>query len=435
MQLQHHLSKISWTLADKTLYVIYGFVFLFQISLLSSEDLALFGILLAINTWIFVLSDSFALQSIIQFGFKESDKAKVNLYAAGLHIFLVLTLSLFVYLGGNVFASIFSEPRFLEITVYLPILSLLMIPRAYSMKIMLRDHNINRIFWSNFTFFGVMVFRIISFKLDNNSMLLEDAISIYLEGTLLSSAISLIINYKELKFSRYGEITIKKIMSFSLPFTITNAIYTIPKYLDIIILKLFFPLEQIGIYSAAKSLFRFFEEGMNGVNGLVYPASVRAVANNDPEALKSIVSKAISFTLVAFIIGSLILVSGFAEFLINFFMKERFVAAILHFEIMLLATLFLPFNMLYFIITASGKHLDLMKIVFYSITITFIAFAAIGFIGNETFMPLGYVSFYLSFAVISFNYVNKNSIIHLEFNDLFRSLNDTIKFIQKKLNK
>lgn len=435
MQLQHHISKISWTLADKALFVIYGFVFLIQISLLSSADLGLLGILLAINTWIFVISDSMALQSIIQYGFSEKNRDKVNLFSALMHIAIVMLISGLVYFSGGLFASVFDEPRFIEITKYLPVLGIFMIPRTFSLKLMLRDHKINKIFISNLVFFGVMIYRIIGFKLTQSSISLDDAIGLYLEGALFSSLVSLAITYKELRFSNKGDITLKSILSFSLPFTLTNAIYTIPKYLDVIFLKLFFPLEQIGVYSAAKSLFRFFEEGMNGVNGLVYPAAVRAVASNDKESLDSIVSKSISFALVGFIIGSLVLASGFAELMISFFMKERFVAAILHFKIMLIATLFLPFNILYFVITALGRHLDLMKIVTLSFFVTLISFAVIGLIGESKLMPLAYVSFYMSFAIISYFYVKNQKIVSLTFRGLFRSVNDTIKFINNRFKK
>jgi len=435
LQIQHHIAKISWILADKVLFVIYGFVSLIQISLLKPEDFALFGFLLAFNTWIFVISDSFALQSIIQYGFVPENRGKVNAYAGTLHIAIVGVLTLLVFFLGGSFAEVLSEPRFLEITIFLPILSLLMIPRTYCLKLMLRDLKMNKIFLTNFVFFGVMVVRIISFKLTQSTISLEDAIYIYLQGAGASSLTAIMLSIGQLRFSLKGNIRYKNIMSFSLPFTITNAINTIPKYLDIVILKLFFPLEQIGIYSAAKSLFKFFEEGMNGVNGLVYPAAVRSVTNNDSIGLQSIVSKAVSFTLLGFLFGSLVLTFGFADFLITHLMKAEFISAILHFKLLLIATLFLPFNILYFIITASGRHFDLMKIVTYSFIITVMSFVVIGFIGESTLMPLGYVTYYMSFSILAFRYVNENNIVILKFRDLFRAIYDSRKFVEKLLKR
>jgi O-antigen/teichoic acid export membrane protein len=433
MQIQNHIAKISWTIADKSLFVIYGFVFLIQISLISLSDLALFNFLIAINTWMFVISDSFALQSIIQFGFDNENQRKVNLYSIILHISIILILSAIVHLLRFTIAEAMSEPRFLEVTAYLPYLSLFMIPRTYCLKLMLREHSMNKIFLTNLAFFGIMVFKILSYKFSGQKINLDSAVYIYLEGAVLSSIIAVLLTIKQLRFSLKGNFKLKNIVSFSVPYTFTTALYTATRYLDILILKLFFPLEQIGIYSAAKSLFRFFEEGINGVNGLIYPASVRAVSNKDKILLQSMISKAISFTLIGFVGISLILSLGLAEFIIGTLMKSNFVRSLDFFKMILVASLFLPFNILYFVITASGKHLELMKIVALSFGFAILSFIIIGLSGISILMPLGYVSFYFAFAVQALIYVNKNDIVEIRFKDLFRAFDDSLKFIQKKM--
>lgn len=432
MKIQYHLSKISWTVADKLIFVVYGFVFLIQISMLKVSDLALFNMLIAMNTWIFVISDSYALQSIIQFGFDINNRERVNLYSLILHISIVGGLSFLIYSFSDFTSILLNEPRLEGIIDFLPILSLLMVPRTYTSKLMLRDHSMRKIFIMDFFFLGVMSFRIMEAKLSGLDMTLEYAVNIYLQGAAASSLSAIFLSLKQLKFSLKGDISFKKVNSFSMPFTMTNAINTIPKYLDIVILKIFFPLEQIGLYAAAKSLFKFFEEGMHGVNGLLYPAAVRAVFNKDKEALYSMVSKALSFTLLGFMLVSIVLVSGFAELLISRLMKSNFLDAVGYFNLILLAGLFLPFNLLYFVITASEKYADLLKIVIKSFIFFIISFVVIGISGISKLMPLGYVSFYLAFAVMSFYYVKKSDIIDLKFADLFRAVNDSIKFISMR---
>ena len=432
MQIQNHIAKISWTLADKVLYVIYGFVFVIQLTLLSLENRALLFFLININTWIFVISDSFALQSMLQYGFDEENRNKVNAFAGILHLMVVFVLSGLTYLLRYQISGILSEPRFLEITLFLPVLSLLMLPRTFCLKLMLRDLKMYKIFITNFMFFGVMIFRILSYKLSQNSISLDEAIYIYLEGTAFSSATAFLLTIKQIKFSLKGNLPIKKILSFSIPFTLTNSINTIPKYLDSIILNLFFSLDQIGLYTTAKSLFKFFEEGMNGINGLVYPAAVRAVTNNDNKALQSMISKAVSFTLISFVGFSLILSFGLAEYIISLFNLEiRFLESILHFKIMLIATLFLPFNILYFVITASGRHYELLKIVSQSFAVSVLSFILIGISGESILMPIGYVTFYCAFAIRAYFFVNNHQIISLKFSDLFRAFGDSAKFVQK----
>jgi len=433
LQLQYHISKISWTFADKILYVIYGFVLLLQISIMAPSDFALFNFLLALNTWIFVISDSFALQSVIQYGFDLLNRRKVNTYSVLLHLIIVIVLSGALYALQGIITNLLDEPRFLEITPYLPLLSLFMIPRTYCLKLMLRDHKMNRIFMTNLAFFGWMVFKVFQFKFSENSINLNDAIYIYLEGTALSSLTSILLSLKELRFSFSGNIRIKDIISFSLPFTLTNALNTIPKYLDVFILKLFFPLEQVGVYSAARSIFKFFEEGMNGVNGLVYPAAVRAVTNKDSAALHSIVTKAVSFTLFGFIISSIFLALGMSDYLVALLGKVKFIDAIIHFKIMLIATIFLPFNILYFVITAYSKHFELMKIVGASLIFSIITYIFIGLIGENVLMPIAYVVYYAAFSIMAFRFVNKQEIVIFKSGDLFRAYPDGLEFLSKIL--
>ncbi len=433
MQIQNHLGKISWTLADKFLYVIYGFVFLIQITLISISDLALFNFLIAINTWIFIISDSFALQAIIQFGYDTNNQKRVNLYSLLLHFAIIIIFTFLIYILRYPITNILDEPRFLEVTSYLPFLSLFMLPRTYCLKLMLRKHNMDKIFLSNLAFFGLMSFRIIMFKINNQAILLDDAVNIYFEGTIFSSIVAFLLTIKELKFSFKGDISLKDIVNFSFPYTITTGIYTATKNLDVLILKLFFSLESIGLYSAAKSIFRFFEEGINGVNSLIYPASVRAIKNNDKKLLQSMISKAISFTFIGFVGVAIILILGLSEYIIGTLMKSNFVNSLDYFNIMLLACLFLPFNIFYFVLTAAGKHLKLMKIVGFSFIMAIISFVLIGISRISILMPLGYVTFYFAFAVQSLYYVNKNNIVKIKFNDLFRAVDDSIKFIQKKI--
>ena len=74
-----------------------------------------------------------------------------------------------------------------------------------------------------------------------------------------------------------------------------------------------------------------------------------------------------------------------------------------------------------------------MKIVGFSFIMAIISFVLIGISRISILMPLGYVTFYFAFAVQSLYYVNKNNIVKIKFNDLFRAVDDSIKFIQKKI--
>ena len=317
MRLVNHIDKIFWTAADKFLYVIYGFIFLIQISMLSPDDFALFSLLLAINTWIFIISDSFSLQLIIQFGFNDDYEKNANFYALIFHISITLGLSLILFLLSNQISYLLNESRLKEILNYLPLLSILMIPRTYFGKFLLKNHNMQKIFWMDFFFFFTMSVLIIYYKLYINKLDLQLSIKIYFLGTLLSSIFATLSSIRYWKINLKGKLPLKKVLKFNVPFTISNALANLPKQLDILIFKLFFDLHTIGIYQAAKSLYRLFEEGVNGANGLIYPALVKHFEKKNYNEIYSIISKGISFLLIAYVFVSNILLSGFSTFIIS----------------------------------------------------------------------------------------------------------------------
>jgi O-antigen/teichoic acid export membrane protein len=435
LQIQYHISKLFWTAADKGLFIIYGFFYLIQISLLKPADLGLYGILLAINTWIYVISDSFALQVIIQFGFNESSRSKANTFALIFHISIVMIGSLIFALFGSLFADVFNESRFLEITTALPLLSLLMLARTFCSKFLLRDHEMQKIFWVDFVFFGTMAAWILYYKLTVKSISLDQSIIIYYLGAFVSSMIAIILTFKNIKLGFNGSLPLKKILNFTIPFTIANALNTFPKYLDIIVLKIFFSLEVIGIYQAAKSLFKFFEEGVSGANGLIYPASVRYYETNDKTALHSLITKSLSFLLFAYLFASIILLSGFADLLVTLFMKLTYIKAVGYFKILLISTLFLPFTSLNFIITASGKHKLLLRNVFFAFIASVITYIIIGFSNLIYLLPLGYITYYMVLTVINVSTVENIVGIKIKFTEYFRALFDSANFIKGKFRK
>jgi len=140
MRVQENIGKISWSFADKFLFLIYGFVSLFQMKAMVLSEWGLFSLLIGLNTWIFVVSDSLALTSIIQFGVVPQNRGKVNLISLIFHISIAVGSSLIFYLFRNELSTFFKEPRIYEVCLHLPLLSLIMIPRTYCLKFIYREY-------------------------------------------------------------------------------------------------------------------------------------------------------------------------------------------------------------------------------------------------------------------------------------------------------
>lgn len=431
MKLKNHINTIFWTTADKSLFVIYGFVYLIQISLLLPDELALFATLINVNTFIFVICDAFALQIIIQYGFDRITEQKANSYALILHILISMVFSLLIFFFGSSFANIFDEKRLIYIANDLPILSLLMIPRTYFAKFLMKYKDIFRLFISDLFFFGTFTIIILYYKFYIGSLNYTQSVEMYFWGTGISSLVTILLASKYVKFGFRGSLPFKKILNFAVPFTLSYGLIAIPRQLDIVILNFFFNLNTIGIYQAARSLFRLFEEGVNAANLLIYPAAVKHYSKGNLNEIRNIVSKGISYILIVFIITSIILLSGMTEFLINLFLKSKYLLSIDYFNMLLIATVFIPFTIYNFILTAANQHYTLLRNIFISVLISILVYIIIGLSQIQILIPLGFITFFAVLAVLNFISVKKSILTDMKFKDLYRAIYDLNSYIRR----
>jgi hypothetical protein len=115
LKLQDNIGLVSWTAFDKITYILYGVVSLLQMKYLEPDHLGLFALLINLHTWIFIISDSLALQNIIQFGVERENRKIVNLYSLILLIILTLGSSLIFYLFRHPLSDLFEEGRIVNL--------------------------------------------------------------------------------------------------------------------------------------------------------------------------------------------------------------------------------------------------------------------------------------------------------------------------------
>ena len=433
MKIQHHLEKISWALLDKMLFIGFGIVNLLQISIMETIEFGLFTLFIQLNSYIFILSDSFALQNIIHFGAVESNRGKVNLTALLIHTAIVMSISFLIYLSGDLLSAIFYSNRFTEVTAALPLLSFLMIFRSFVGKILVRDHLWKKIFFTDLFFFGTMSLVILYYKFNSLTMDFATASKIYYIGTFLGSLITILISLKQIELNFKGNIKVRDMINFSIPFTLTAALTYIPKYLDVFIIQFSFrSTEIVGVYQAAKNLFRVFDEGINAANGLIYPAAVRNFEKKDYKALYDIVTKSVSFMLITYLGMIIILELGFSRLMIEWFLPSSYQNTIPQFNIMLIAAIFLPFTVLFYIALSSGNYWKLFRIAVISTLFSIFGFLLAGFLGNELLAPLGLIVYNLVNGLLLVLYVKNEIGLPIKFSDLFRAISDSLNFLKKK---
>ncbi|MFP4529152.1 MAG: lipopolysaccharide biosynthesis protein [Candidatus Kapaibacterium sp.] len=432
MRITEHLDKISWSLADKVVLFAYGVVSLVQINALDPAVYGLFILLLSLNNWINIITDSFSLSPIIQFGANEQNRPKVNLISLISHVVMSIGLGLLVLLAGPWLAEFFNEPGLRQVGLMLPFLQLLTIPRTYALKMLYRDHRMRAIFAVNLAFYAVMTILTFYLIFTQKMLSFDDMLLIYFAGTVASSVFAVYPIRRNLVFSTAGDITYKKILKFSLPMTAQAVFHYVPRQmLDVFIVQKAFSTSVVGIYGAAKTLFRVFDEGAFAAFSLLYPAAVRQFEKGDRESLQSLLTKSVSLLFFAYLFAVVVLEVGVGQWFISTFLPLRYEMAIGQFEVMILAALALPFVTAAFIITASGHPEVVLKYVLISAVLSAATLGTVGYYRAETLVPLGLVVYYFSLGGLSFLYIKR----HFGFpvRHIVRIVSDARSFLLSKI--
>jgi O-antigen/teichoic acid export membrane protein len=432
VKIQQHLGKITWTVIDKLLFVAYGVVALVQYKFSSQDEMGLYTLLMAIHTWFFIVSDGLALQGVILYGAKGENRRKVNLIGLGLHVAVTLGLSLLTMLLRVPFSEIFSQPRLQTVGLILPLLTLVTIPRAFCLKLLMRDLQMKQIFWMNFVWFAVRIALTAYFivRLQPGEILtFKNLVIIDLAGMAAGSLAAIALTKGLLHFGRDGAISFKEFIKFGLRQAFVSSLNNAVLLLDVFAVQLFFSTAAVGVYGLAKNLFRGFQQGFDAVASLLYPGAVRLVAENKTDDLKTLISKMLSFTLIPAAIVVIILELGLSKWLITTFLPPKYWPAIAQFNVFAFGAILMPFVILSAVLLALNAAPRLTKNAIIASIFGFLALAVVGYLQIEMLIPLGILVYFAFLGFLNFIFVKKE--LSLPTSVLFRAVSDTRNFFKK----
>ncbi len=436
MRVQDHLTKLSWTAADKAVYVMYGIVSLVQISYLTPEEYGLYTLLSTLHSYIFLVGEGFALQALIKFG-TGTTRSDVNRYAVFSFTTIVLVLSIVVFALQDTLIAVFNEPRYTTIASFLPIYSLFTIPRLFCMKILLRDIKLKEWFIINLLWMGTMSILTFLFIAAGIFNTFEDMLIISFSGVTISSAGAVWLARHSLHFRKQGHLTFREFLQFGMYQSLFNITNSSVKQLDTLLVGAFFSTHIVGIYGSAKNLFRLFDQAFEGIIAILFPGAVRLVTQDRSEELLKFISKATSFAFftMCFLITGIY--SGLAELLITSFLPPSYVAkaanAVDYFKIISLSALAMPFSVLYTLITAYGRIRLLVLFAVIASSTGIIVLSIVGVYQVQQLVPLGFVVYYFVLGALCYNFVRKQ--IGLSPRLLFRAVPDSIQFVRQLLDR
>lgn len=434
LKIQGNIDKISWSFLDKVLFVLYGIITVVQFKYIDPYQIGLYTLLINLTGYLLLISDSFALQGMIQFGQNQEIKSKVDTIALSLFVGLTLIFSATIFFSRLILSEIFNNNNLAYVYTFFPIIALLTIPRAFFLKIQTRIMNYKNYFLINLVYFGTLIIGTLALMFKYNFLDFQNLVYLNICACLSSAIFGFMLGYKEFSFSLKGEITYKEYLNFSVPMTIVSAFHSMPRMLDVYIIQYSFPPQiassVVGVYNSAKTIYRVFDEAIFASNALIYPAAVKHIQNENKQAVKALFTKAVSFIFFIFVLAFLVFETGIVAYLITHFLPVKYHSSIGMLKVLVWAALALPFTLLIIVVTASNKPKLVLKYVLISSLISMLTFYLAGKTNNSDMIPLGVVAYNLSLGILSMYYFKKH--FGFDLSDLFRAFSDTINFIKKK---
>lgn len=435
MRVKDHIDKISWSFANRFIYLVWGLVNLVIIGNTDPNNFGKYFLFTQMITFLASVSDSFSLQGIIQFGNKVEERPKINSIAMVLQSFFLLFVPIIIFLLRHQISEMIGDDSFIEISYFIPLISIFVIPRIFAYKILARDLDYKKSFFIDLINFGVITLVIFYYILTKDILLFNDLVYSFMIGGISSGVFASIIIIRKSSFGMKGAISFKKYLNFAIPWTVHSIFASSLKYLDVYAISFAInsadSIKIVGIYSSAKTLFKVFEQLSDGVSSLVYPSAVKNIAYK--EKVRSIMTKSTSFILLLNLTIFVVLQLGLADFLIFNFLPAKFHIANSYFKIMLIASLFLPFASLNMILTAINKIKSVVLISIFAAITSLISIFVIAQQNNYHYVAFGIVIYYAIIGISSLYLVKRE--LGFPISNIFRAIPDTKNFIKELKNK
>lgn len=441
MKLTAHLGKITWSLADKVLYVLYGFVQLWQVNQLVAlqpdaskaslalMDLGAFSILVAVNTWIMIVSDGSALAGVIQFGVEPSERRRVNTMALMIHTIIVAIATFGVYLAGHPLAEVVGDYRLGLVADVLPLYALVTLPRMFCLKLIYRDMRMRDLFVADAIWFGVRTVLTWWFIQSGTLTSFDSLVTIDIVGMAATSIATVVLTRKELVFGWGGSISLGTYLRYGVPLAMATALNSAPRQLDNLAIGVFFGTGVAGAFTPAKNLYRVFEQAFDAVSTLLYPAAVRMYAQQRMEDMQILITKAISVTLIPTVIAIVALELGLSN-LITVVLGPTYADAIAHFNVLILAGIGMPFLLMNSIIAAMGQSMAIVKYSALGLIAGAAAFFVVVLIDQPLMVGAALVANTLVIGALSVAHVRRE--IHFPIRAMGRVIDDVRQVVLRK---
>lgn len=243
-------------------------------------------------------------------------------------------------------ASLFASPELGVMLPYLPLMLGLNIFRNVGIRYLQITYRISDIFFVDLSFFGAITLLTIASNALGNFHTALDFVVINIIGGALSSVVAIIYSRKAfaaMPILKVPKDEYRKLLAFAKYQAGTSALLTVQQWADVLIVGVYAPA-YVAMYSAAKTLYRFFDAVREGATLLIVPIASKLHTSGDSKKLSLLVEKLLFLGFATLIPISLILALG-SDFMMELFYHGKFPGIGSVFQILILTGFTLPLSL------------------------------------------------------------------------------------------
>lgn len=351
-----------------------GFAFIIPQKVIGDSHWGIYASAQAILTSIYMLSDSLALQAMVNFGMDESHRRQALTLSAIIHTAFIALCTTGVYLSREMIAEFFNEPALVRTLGYFPLVSLGFLLRNYFLKVSQLHIDTRATFFIDLAWIGTTLALILYGWTQRTLIDADDMMVISGLASGASSLAGLWIYRKRVRFTlSFDRAYSIRMIRFGIAQAGSAATMVLQTQGDTLILKKFASSAVVGNYDTAKKFFRGFEALRDAGALFVYPAVAKLTAERRRDELVLLLEKMIGFMVIVITPIVLLVWFGPTEYLFNLVYKGKYQEAPVIFKYLSLAALAIPFSMNTYVLGGLGEARRYFRVTLIAASLSVIA--------------------------------------------------------------
>ncbi len=430
LQLSRHIGKAAWSTADKILYLLIGVVYFIPQKVIGESNWGLFALAQVLLTTIYMLSDGFALQVMVNFGVREENRRQAMTVSAVFHVLFILLCTTGVFFGREIIASIYNKPDLASVLTLFPVVSLGFLLRNYFLKVSQLHIDTRGAFIIDAAWIGTTVALLIYGWQSGTLVTAEDMMVISAISSGVSSLTGLALFGRTVQLTmQFDRTLLRRMIRFGVTQFGSAATIAIQSQGDVLILGRFVSEATVGNYDVAKKIFRGFEGLRDAGSLFVYPSVAKLHAQGRMREMTLLVEKMMGFMLIVIVPAVLFIWVGPVDYFFQLIYKDGYQQAPDIFRILSLAAIAIPFSMNIYVLNGLSEVRKLFRVTLISVILFFatavILVPQIGVEGQAIAVAVSY------FSLGIFSTIAVHSMVPFTLYGVFGRWRDALDFLRK----